>query len=247
MPTSARAPPIGLPTFCDSMRASSSTFSSTSVATRRIRRARSVGENARQAGNAAFARATAASVSSTPASGSCTIVCSVAGLTTAGTASFEHVAAPARRRAELVLLVLDDPDGVALGVREQPERDHLHLGHGHDGLPAELLRLVEHGLRVIRGDVERDVILTVRRLADTRADTSALRVVRPVRHVTGDLLDLPAEQVSVEALELLAVLPDDLDPGDLVRHHVLLPEVGFQPKTNEPCQIRQRRIGGCGT
>ena len=40
------------------------------------------GETARQAGNAALARATAASVSSTPASSSSAIGCSVAGLST---------------------------------------------------------------------------------------------------------------------------------------------------------------------
>src|SRR5436309_13896683 len=149
MPTSARAPPIGLPTFWDSARASSSAFSSTSVARRRIRRARSAGATARHAGNAAFARATAASVSSTPASGSSAIVFSVAGFTTAGTASFDHAAAPARRWVELVLRVLHDADHVTLGVREHRERDHLHLGDGHDRLPAEPFRLVEHRLRIV--------------------------------------------------------------------------------------------------
>ena len=49
--------------------ASSSWCSSTSVASRRSSRARSAGATARQAGNAAFARATAASVSSTLAGG----------------------------------------------------------------------------------------------------------------------------------------------------------------------------------
>src|SRR5262249_6979645 len=207
------------------MRASSSVCSSTSVASRRIRRARSAGATARHSGKATFARATAASVSSAPASASSAIVSSVAGLTTAGTASFEHFAVPARRPPVLVLLVLDDPDHVALGVREQPERDHLHLGHGHDRLPAQLLGLVQHRLRIVRGDVERDVILSVGRLADARADAPAIGVVRPVRHVAGNLLDLPAEEIPVEALQLLAVFADDLDPGDLVRHLVLLPEV----------------------
>src|SRR5437016_5637710 len=82
MPTSKRAPPIGLPTFCDSIRASSSACSSTSVASRRSRRARSSGETARQAGKAAFARATAASVCSTSACSSSAIGCSVAGFST---------------------------------------------------------------------------------------------------------------------------------------------------------------------
>ena len=55
MPTSPRAPAIGLPTLRDSIRASSSPCSSTSVARRRSRRARSAGATARQAGNAALA------------------------------------------------------------------------------------------------------------------------------------------------------------------------------------------------
>src|ERR1051326_1060118 len=229
MPTSARAPPIGLPTFCDSMRASSSVCSSTSVATRRIRLARSVGETARHAGKAALARATAASVSSRPASGSSAIVSSVAGLTTAGTASFEHAAAPARRAA---LLALQDADDVPLGVGEHAEGDHLHLGDGHDGLSAELLRLVEHFLRILSADVERDVAVAVRRLPDAGADGALARVVRPIRDVARNLVDLPAEEIAVEALQLLAVLADHFDPRDLVRHLVLLP-VGDFPGYDE--------------
>ena len=85
MPTSPRAPWIGLPTLRDSSRASSSPCSSTSVASRRRSPARSVGATARQAGNASFARATAASVSSTPAASISAIVSSVAGLTIAVT------------------------------------------------------------------------------------------------------------------------------------------------------------------
>ena len=73
---------IGLPTFSDSMRESSSWCSSTSVASRRSSRARSAGATARQAGNAALARATASSVSSTPACSSSAIGFSVAGLRT---------------------------------------------------------------------------------------------------------------------------------------------------------------------
>src|SRR6266508_361809 len=82
MPTSPRESEMGLPTLRVSIRASSSPFSSTSVASRRNRRARSEGITARQAGNAAFARATAASASSTPACSSSAIASSVAGLTT---------------------------------------------------------------------------------------------------------------------------------------------------------------------
>ena len=73
---------IGLPTFCDSISASSSRCSSTRVASRRNNRPRSEGETARQAGNALRARATAASVSSTPACSSEAMGNSVAGLIT---------------------------------------------------------------------------------------------------------------------------------------------------------------------
>ncbi|MDE3025711.1 MAG: aldehyde dehydrogenase family protein, partial [Acidobacteriota bacterium] len=74
---------IGLPALRDSIRESSSWWSSTSSARRRSRRARSLGATARHPGNAAFARATASSVSSALAAGTSAIVSSVAGLRTA--------------------------------------------------------------------------------------------------------------------------------------------------------------------
>src|SRR5712691_11815839 len=82
MPTSPRESEMGFPTLRVSICASSSPFSSTSVASRRNRRARSEGVTARHAGKAAFARATAASASSTSACSSSAIGSSVAGLTT---------------------------------------------------------------------------------------------------------------------------------------------------------------------
>src|SRR4249920_544866 len=91
IPTSPRAPAIGLPTLRDSIRASSSPCSSTSVASRRSSRARSAGATARQAGNAAFARATAASASSTPACSSSASGSSVAGLRTVSIGLFHHL------------------------------------------------------------------------------------------------------------------------------------------------------------
>src|SRR5918994_4962417 len=91
MPTSARAPAIGLPTLRDSIRASSSSCSSTSVAKRRRRRPRSAGARPFHAGNASFARATAASVSSTPACYSSASGSSVAGLSTVSMALFDHL------------------------------------------------------------------------------------------------------------------------------------------------------------
>src|SRR6266496_4283797 len=82
MATSPRESEMGFPTLRVSIRASSSPFSSTSVASRRSRRARSEGVTARHAGNAVLARATAASASSRPACSSSAIGSSVAGLTT---------------------------------------------------------------------------------------------------------------------------------------------------------------------
>src|SRR5579862_554367 len=93
--TSPRAAAIGLPTFSDSIRASSSRCVSTSSASRRRRRARSAGVTARQAGNAAFAAATAASVSSTPACSSSASGSSVAGLRTV------RVTGASRRRCHI--------------------------------------------------------------------------------------------------------------------------------------------------
>ena len=90
MPTSPRAPAIGLPTFADSIRASSSRCSSTSVASRRNSRARSAGETARHARERG-PRATAASVSSRPACSSAS-VSSVAGF--ARSASWRYSTAP---------------------------------------------------------------------------------------------------------------------------------------------------------
>src|SRR5579862_5517204 len=106
MATSPRAPLIGLPTFRDSIRASSSPCSSMLVARRLRSRARSRGETVRQAGKASFARATAASVASTPASSRVAIVSSVAGSTTVmlkapSRRRFNH----ARRRGSLVTLL----------------------------------------------------------------------------------------------------------------------------------------------
>src|SRR5205085_11580265 len=64
---------------------------------RRSRAARSSGDTARQAGKAAFARATTSSTSAAPARGTSAITCSVAGSTTSITgenlAAFEHPAA----------------------------------------------------------------------------------------------------------------------------------------------------------
>src|SRR5687767_6932625 len=91
MPTSARAPAIGLPTLRDSIRASSSVCSSTRIARPRSRRARSPGATAFHAGKARFARATAASVSSTPACSSSASGSSVAGLSTVSIALFDHL------------------------------------------------------------------------------------------------------------------------------------------------------------
>jgi hypothetical protein len=79
------------------------------------------------------------------------------------TAGFNTTVAVGR----LLVLRLDDPHRVTLRVAEEREGDHLHLGHRHDRLAAELLDLVERGLRVVDLDVESDVTVSVLRLADT--------------------------------------------------------------------------------
>ena len=82
MPISPRASEIGLPALRASIRARSSRCSSSAFASWCSSAERSPGLTARQAGNAAFARATAASVSSTPACGISAITLAVAGSTT---------------------------------------------------------------------------------------------------------------------------------------------------------------------
>src|SRR5262245_13673208 len=119
MPISPRAPEIGLPTFWDSIRASSSPFSSTRVASRRRSFPRSPGDTARHSGYARLARATALSSSSTPARSSSAIGSSVAGLTTVS-----DIAGNLETRQP------DAPEAV-----DEPGQDRSHEnGHDPDGL-----------------------------------------------------------------------------------------------------------------
>src|SRR5512132_871993 len=83
MPISPRASEIALPALRASSVASSSARSSIASASRWSRAERSAGSTARHPGNAALARAIAASVSSIPARGTSAITCSVAGSITA--------------------------------------------------------------------------------------------------------------------------------------------------------------------
>jgi hypothetical protein len=64
-----------------------------------------------------------------------------------------------------------------------------------------LLGFVEGRLRVVGADIERDVAVAIGRLPDAAADAAVLLLDHGVRHVTRDLLGLPAEELAVEGLE----------------------------------------------
>ncbi len=91
MPASHRALPQVWPALRTSSSASSSTWASTTAANRRSTVARSPGDMARQAGNAACAASIAASVSSTEARWTSVTGAAVAGLMTVYTSSVELV------------------------------------------------------------------------------------------------------------------------------------------------------------
>src|SRR3954452_12583301 len=186
MPTSPRESAIGLPTLRVSSSASSSRCSSTVSASRRSSRTRSPGATADHAGNAARARATAASASSTPARSSVAIVRSVAGLTTvrvplptleqslalvAGDDAVEELLLGAR----VVEVVVDDvvaerrPRDLALLERgdrlAQRRREALRVGHV--GVPLERRRRIEHLLDPVQARREQ------RREREVRVDVAA--------------------------------------------------------------------------
>src|SRR5712691_2060450 len=124
---------------------------------------------------------------------------------------------------------LDDADHVTLGVVEETDHDHVHrLLRAHDARPAEALGLRERSLDVGHQDVEGDVAwISVRPLSDAAADSDAFRGDvafarhHPVLHRVVSV-DLPPEQLGVVALQLLPVLPDDLEVNDWLTHSRLL-------------------------
>src|SRR5215212_11579818 len=150
MPISARASRIGLPALRASITDSAEACDWSASASRCSSAARSPGVTARQAGNAAWARATAASSASASARGTCAITCSVAGSRTsiitdyklaARLAALEHAAALVVRHdlveqpllgLAVVQIVL--PDGLAEGVPRElaalPQLDRLAQRRG---------------------------------------------------------------------------------------------------------------------
>src|SRR5580765_8501120 len=123
---------------------------------------------------------------------------------------------------ELQLHALGEPDHVSLGVREQRDRDLWELRHRQDRLPTELLGLVEGRLRVVGANVERDVAVAVGRLPDAAADAAVFLLDHGVRHVTRDLLGLPAEELAVERLERVEILPRHFEMQNWMSHYVFL-------------------------
>src|SRR6185295_6185451 len=160
------------------------------------------------------------------------------------------------RALALGALVLHDPDEVALRVGELAQHDHPHdvLG-AHHALPAEALGLLQRFLDVGHGDVEGDVpAVALRALADAAADADVavgglvvLAVDHPVVHRVV-AVDLPAEQLAVVLLQLLAVLADDLEVHDCLAHLVLLSlGVTWLDDERDPnSSTRERRKGPLG-
>src|SRR5262245_42179776 len=107
---------------------------------------------------------------------------------------------------------------MAFRVGEHRDRHPGELGHEHDRLSAELFSLVQRRLWIVGLDVERDVAVAIRGLADAAGDPLALLFDHGVGHAARDLLRLPSEELGVEALQLVEVLPRDLEVNDWVCH-----------------------------
>src|SRR5437016_8538579 len=102
-------------------------------------------------------------------------------------------------------------DDVALGVGELSEDHHAgDFSDRHDRLPTLRLDRVEVGLRIVDLNVEGDPIATAIASADAAADALASVVDHAIVHrVIG--VDIPAEDARVDVLQLLSVLPRDLE------------------------------------
>jgi hypothetical protein len=116
---------------------------------------------------------------------------------------------------------------VALGIVEEADLDALHrLVRAHHPRPAEALGLRERRLDVGDLDVEGDVAgIPLRARSDAAADSHAVRVGvplalhDPVLHRVARV-DLPPEELGVVTLELVGVLPDDLEVDNWLSHNV---------------------------
>src|SRR5215216_334055 len=136
----------------------------------------------------------------------------------------------------------DEADHVALRIFEDRDRDaHRQLGRRHGRLAAELLGLVERALQVVGLHVERDVGLVLRVRSHASADALAVcaGVDDPVLHrVVG--VDLPAEQLRVEVLQALAVLPHDLEVDYGMAHSDASLELGSRPASPPAAAVASR-------
>ena len=125
-------------------------------------------------------------------------------------------------------LGLDQPDHVALGVVEEPDRHLVHDVHrAHDAGSAEAFGLLQPGLDVVHLDVEGGVALAVRPGTDSAADPDAVGVGVPLPGYQAVVhrvvrIDLPTEHVRVEALKPVPVLPDHLEVHNRLTHLLLL-------------------------
>src|SRR3989440_9984646 len=111
---------------------------------------------------------------------------------------------------------------MSLRVGEHRERHHLHLGPRPARFAPRALDVVQRGLRIGDTDVERRMTGTALGLADAAADAGVGRIGHAVVHLGCRHVELPTEDVAVEAAQLLAVLPDYFEPTNSICHLVLL-------------------------
>ncbi len=147
-----------------------------------------------------------------------------------GTSSCKSPAARSRRRVASspppASCWLHQADDVTLRVREQRDRRlRRDLGQRHEHPAAKRLDLGEGGLRVAGVDVERHSAgRSLRCVPDAAGDGLAFAAQHAVTAgVAG--VELPAENILVELLELRPVLAGDFDVNDRISH---------DPTSNEP-------------
>src|SRR6185437_5831766 len=128
-----------------------------------------------------------------------------------------------------------DADQVALGVGEVADHQARRRPLGsHPALAAEALRFGQGGLDVRYADVEDDAARIPGTAADAARNAAPVgsrdavheTVVRRLGDRLGDggtSVELPAEQFTEVAAELLRVLADDLEVHNRVRHEDSLP------------------------
>src|ERR1051326_5657364 len=136
--------------------------------------------------------------------------------------------------------LLHQADDVALRVGEKGDgRLRRDLGQRHQHLAAELLDLVERGLRVLGVDVEGDPTLRTRLgVPDAAGDAVALAAHHAV--AAGVVrVELPAESVRIELLGLLPVLARYLEMNDVATHDK--PPLHLAASTRATNGMRQNR------